>query len=190
MTTRETTTDRRGPRRSLSDSALAAAVAAAIVAAGALLGVVVLLFSAVANDDSRGATASASPAAEWGAGPSGAPAPGARPGRVVVRFDDSWLQPGGASVPAGRTTFVVRNESGAYHDLMIERMPIEFAGPNRPVEMAAEAGVEDLVPGATGKMVVNLRPGRYELFCSVPAHYASGLHTELTVTRASSGAPS
>lgn len=185
MTTNETTTG-----RGRLGGGVLAAVAAAVVVYGGLLGAAVVIFSTAANDDSHGVSATGLPAAQSVSGPSGAPAPGARPGRIELQFGDFWLKPTRARVPAGRTTFVVRNGSGVYHDLMIERAPIEFEGPNRPVEMAAEAGVEGLAPGATGKMVVNLRPGRYELFCSVPSHYSGGLHTELTVTRASAAARS
>jgi uncharacterized cupredoxin-like copper-binding protein len=30
---------------------------------------------------------------------------------------------------------------------------------------------------------VTLRPGRYELLCKVPGHYAAGMHAELDVAR-------
>jgi uncharacterized cupredoxin-like copper-binding protein len=42
--------------------------------------------------------------------------------------------------------------------------------------------IEDMAPGQTGHMTVNLKPGRYMLFCNLPGHYAAGQHTMFTVT--------
>jgi uncharacterized cupredoxin-like copper-binding protein len=43
--------------------------------------------------------------------------------------------------------------------------------------------IEDMDPGASGKMTLKLTPGSYVLFCNVPGHYAAGQHVRLTVTR-------
>lgn len=149
---------------------IAMAAAAAIVVIAVVIGVAIVATSG----DSSGAS-SAPPAAVT------AP-PSARPGRVNVVLGDLWVKPANATVPAGRTRFVVRNEGGSVHDLMIERMPIKFMAANRPDEMAAQGGVESLSSGDSASTMIVLRPGRYELFCSVSTHFAGGQHTELTVT--------
>ncbi|GAA4077393.1 hypothetical protein GCM10022214_38930 [Actinomadura miaoliensis] len=40
-----------------------------------------------------------------------------------------------------------------------------------------------IAPGASGWTTVHLGPGRYELICNLPGHYAAGMFTELDVTR-------
>lgn len=41
---------------------------------------------------------------------------------------------------------------------------------------------EGLQPGGTGWTTLQLRPGRYELVCNLPGHYAAGMFAELDVT--------
>ena len=41
---------------------------------------------------------------------------------------------------------------------------------------------QGVVPGASGCMTITLPPGRYELVCNLPGHYAAGMYTQLTVT--------
>jgi uncharacterized cupredoxin-like copper-binding protein len=45
------------------------------------------------------------------------------------------------------------------------------------------AGAGDgIASGATGWITLPLSPGRYELICNLPRHYASGMYTELDIT--------
>ena len=184
METNDITAGLGNPQGPRVGTAVVAVAIAAVLTIGGLTGVAVMLTSTASNEHGASETYQAQQAQSTSS------AAGAQAGRVTLEFGNFWLKPPAARVSAGRTTFLVRNESGAYHDLMIERVPIEFEGPNQPVEMAAEAGVEGLSPGEAGQVVVRLRPGRYELFCSVPGHYANGLHTELTVIRGRSGSSS
>ena len=103
-------------------------------------------------------------------------------GLVNVQVGDLWVETSTATVRPGPTTFRVENVGATTHDLMIERVPIKMERPGVPMEMAAEGGVESLMPGMTKRMRVRLRPGRYELFCSVPSHFQGGQHGEIAVT--------
>lgn len=47
---------------------------------------------------------------------------------------------------------------------------------------AGEGHPAGIAPGATGWTTLHLRPGRYELVCNLPGHYAAGMYTELDVT--------
>ena len=40
---------------------------------------------------------------------------------------------------------------------------------------------DGIAPGAVSRLTVTLRPGRYELACNLPGHYATGMHTGLEV---------
>ena len=42
---------------------------------------------------------------------------------------------------------------------------------------------EGLRPGGTGWTTLQLRPGRYELVCNLPGHYATGMFSELDVSK-------
>jgi uncharacterized cupredoxin-like copper-binding protein len=55
-------------------------------------------------------------------------------------------------------------------------------GSGTPQETAALAKTETLNAGATATVTANLKPGRYELVCLEPGHYAAGQHTSFTVT--------
>lgn len=38
---------------------------------------------------------------------------------------------------------------------------------------------DGIAPGAVSWLTMTLRPGRYELVCNLPGHYAIGMHTGL-----------
>lgn len=102
------------------------------------------------------------------------------------------------TVPAGRISLVAQNVGWRTHELVV-----------LPLSTGAEAG--QLVPGADGRVdeggssgessagcaadsgegvpsgtvgwtTVTLSPGRYELVCNLPNHYADGMRQELDVT--------
>jgi uncharacterized cupredoxin-like copper-binding protein len=102
--------------------------------------------------------------------------------QVNVQLADYTVQPNTSSVPAGKVTFNATNAGQVPHELMIERMPIKMDAPNQPNEDAAQGMIDDMGPGASGSMTLNLKPGSYELFCNVPGHYAMGQHTMFKVT--------
>jgi uncharacterized cupredoxin-like copper-binding protein len=103
------------------------------------------------------------------------------------------------SVPAGEVSFVARNAGSIAHELVILPLPPGGAG-TRPIgpggtvsergslgeasaTCAAGAG-RGITPGGAGWVTVHLAPGRYELICNRPGHYAMGMFTELDVTGA------
>jgi uncharacterized cupredoxin-like copper-binding protein len=112
-------------------------------------------------------------------------APGSTAGAVhTVSADlgDYWVRPDTTSVPAGKVEFVAHNVGQVPHELMIERMPIKMDAPGQPNEDAAQGMIDDMGPGQSGHMTINLKPGAYMLFCNVPGHYAMGQHTMFKVT--------
>jgi uncharacterized cupredoxin-like copper-binding protein len=102
---------------------------------------------------------------------------------VQVKLREMWVRPQYTSVQAGKVTFVARNTGQVKHELMIERAPLKMDGPGRPNEEAAQGMIEDMDPGRSGRMTLNLTPGDYVLFCNVPGHYAAGQHISFTVTK-------
>ena len=102
--------------------------------------------------------------------------------------------PGG--VASGQVSFVARNAGGLVHELVVLPLPADGPG-TRPTgadgkidesqslgessrSCAAGAG-DGIAPGATGWVTVTLAPGRYELVCDEPWHYANGMFDVVTV---------
>jgi len=101
------------------------------------------------------------------------------------------------SVQAGRISFLVANTGVLVHELVILPLPTDGPG-TRPTgtdgkideskslgeaSRSCAAGIGDgIAPGSTGWATVTLKPGRYELVCDQPWHYAAGMFDVLTVT--------
>ncbi|MCB0866788.1 MAG: hypothetical protein KDB58_13825 [Solirubrobacterales bacterium] len=41
--------------------------------------------------------------------------------------------------------------------------------------------VSETPPGESGKVALNLKRGKYVMFCNVPGHYSQGMYGKLTV---------
>jgi uncharacterized cupredoxin-like copper-binding protein len=90
-----------------------------------------------------------------------------------------------ATIDSGDVTFSARNEGSSVHELEVFTVPdgvdatslevtnnvanTEAAGMNVVDE------VEDIAPGTTADVTVNLQPGTYALICNLPGHYAHGM---------------
>ena len=72
------------------------------------------------------------------------------------------------TVPAGGTTFKVSNTGKEMHNFEIEGNGIEKR-------------VGKLNPGETKTLLVELKPGKYEVYCPVPGHKSHGMSLDLTV---------
>jgi uncharacterized cupredoxin-like copper-binding protein len=101
------------------------------------------------------------------------------------------------SVPAGKVSLIVANTGALVHELVILPLPTDGPG-TRPTgsdgkidesqsfgeaSRSCGAGTGDgIAPGSTSWTTVTLKPGRYELVCDQPWHYAAGMFDVLTVT--------
>ena len=74
-----------------------------------------------------------------------------------------------SSLAAGSYTFDVKNDGKIPHDLVVKG-----------------GGVDEKTPlldaGKSGSLKVDLKPGTYDLYCSVPGHKEAGMDVKLTVT--------
>ncbi|MFL5920882.1 MAG: plastocyanin/azurin family copper-binding protein [Gaiellaceae bacterium] len=77
------------------------------------------------------------------------------------------LQPG--SLSAGRVTFDVKNDGKVPHDLVVKGN-------------GAEEKTPLLDAGESKTLTVDLKPGTYDLYCSVPGHKQAGMDLKLTVS--------
>ncbi len=74
-----------------------------------------------------------------------------------------------SSISAGRVTFDVKNDGKIQHDLVVKGNGIEAKTPL-------------LDAGESKTLSVDLKPGTYDLYCSVPGHKQAGMDVKLTVS--------
>ena len=101
------------------------------------------------------------------------------------------------SVPNGKVSFVVANTGVLVHELVILPLPADGPGTRQTgstgkidesqslgeASRSCGPGTGDgISPGSTAWTTVTLKPGRYELVCDQPWHYAAGMFDVLTVT--------
>src|SRR5262245_28140013 len=99
--------------------------------------------------------------------------------QIQVRLKDVSVLAPSKRVPAGTITFGVRNMGTVEHEMVVIRRDAGIL----PVHgfRASEAGavdeVEELEPGKSGRLTVQLKPGRYLLVCNIVGHYQLGIST-------------
>jgi uncharacterized cupredoxin-like copper-binding protein len=95
-----------------------------------------------------------------------------------------------ATVKAGKVTFKVTNMSkDLIHEMIVAplgkattQLPYKTTDESVDEDAAGSLGeVEEREPGKAGDLTVDLKPGKYILFCNVPGHYMAGMWTVLTV---------
>jgi Cupredoxin-like domain len=103
------------------------------------------------------------------------------PRTVRVQLSEWKVSLDQTSIPPGPAVFVVTNSGTIPHSIEVEGQGLEESTPQ-------------IQPGATAKLEINLRPGRYETYCPVGkgSHKMLGMMNHLTVARtraASAGSP-
>ena len=102
------------------------------------------------------------------------------------------------TIPAAQVSLVPYNMGWRTHELVVLKLPAgTAAGQCRPgadgkvsesgslgeASNSCAAGAGDgITAGSVGGTTVNLAPGRDELVCNLPNHYANGMHQQLVVT--------
>lgn len=87
---------------------------------------------------------------------------------VAIKETDFALDPSDATVKAGSVTFDVANDGGTVHNLEIEGNGVEEV-------------TDDLEPGASGQLTVDLAAGTYEMYCAISNHRELGMDGTVTV---------
>jgi uncharacterized cupredoxin-like copper-binding protein len=72
-----------------------------------------------------------------------------------------------ATAKAGKVTLRMQNKSGVPHDIAIKGAGVQQAGP--------------VTPNGVSTVSVNLKPGTYTFYCTVPGHEQAGMKGTLTV---------
>jgi plastocyanin len=117
------------------------------------------------NDTTAASTpASTAPAGGGGAGGGGSTVDISTPSGSDLAFDQKDV-----SAKAGSVTINFDNQQPLQHDVKVE----DSSG--------QELGGTDLVSSSTADATVDLQPGTYTFFCSVPGHREAGMEGTLTV---------
>lgn len=96
-----------------------------------------------------------------------------------------WKVAAPATLPAGKTTLLVRNIGANVHDLTIVQTTLAPDAIPQDGSKAVEDGVVGksslLNPGQSQELTLELAPGAYVLICNQPGHYALGMRTAVSV---------
>ena len=92
-----------------------------------------------------------------------------------------WVKASAPTVKAGTVTFGVKNDGATMHGLAIVSAPAKADGGMVDHSTFLAKGGE-LAAGASETVSADLKPGKYELICHVPGHYAAGQKLPLDVT--------
>jgi uncharacterized cupredoxin-like copper-binding protein len=109
---------------------------------------------------------------------------------VRVQERDFRITIAPARVKAGTVRLVVRNHGPDTHELLIVRspsatLPLRSDGltvNEEALDRATVQVIEGKEPGHVEKLLLHLKPGRYELFCNMAGHYLGGMRASLVVT--------
>jgi plastocyanin len=118
------------------------------------------------GDDNNDTTAAATPAttAPAGGGGGGSTVDISTPSGSDLAFDQKDV-----TAKAGNVTIDFDNKQSLSHDVKVE----DSSG--------QELGGTDLVADGTANATVDLQPGTYTFFCSVPGHREAGMEGTITV---------
>jgi hypothetical protein len=95
--------------------------------------------------------------------------------RMLVYAQEWSLWPSRTSLPDGALIVQLWNRGQDAHDLHLRRV-------NRHGHMVGRAlGSPVALSGQVSQASWTLRPGLYELYCSMPGHFARGMHVLLHV---------
>ena|SRR5436190_5118808 len=89
---------------------------------------------------------------------------------VGVNETEYRISLGRSTVPHGRITFYIANFGQDDHNLKVARHQIGHGFSGR------------IRAGGHAQFTVTLKPGRYNLYCSIPGHRAMGMLARLVVT--------
>ena len=106
---------------------------------------------------------------------------------VSLKDFDLTLSPG--SIPSGQVRFEASNDGPSTHEFEVFSGAGDFDLASLPIEdgVADTEGltlvdeVEDVTPGSSRELSVDLEPGTYAVICNLPDHFVQGMHATLTV---------
>jgi plastocyanin len=87
---------------------------------------------------------------------------------LTISETEYALDPADPTVAAGEVTITAVNDGATVHNLEVEGNGVEEI-------------TDDLNPGDSGELTLDLEPGEYEIYCAIGSHAAQGMEGTLTV---------
>ena len=97
----------------------------------------------------------------------------------AIEISETGFQP-------GSVTFEARNEGPSVHEF-----EVFSGGTGEGLEVSSGVAdteslvlideLEEIAPGTSGSLTLDLQPGTYAVICNLPAHYEQGMHASFTV---------
>ncbi len=87
---------------------------------------------------------------------------------------------------AGSVTFHITNRGKLPHEFVVISTDTPAASLPTASNKAVEDGLsivdekQDIAPGTSGDLTVELPAGHYDIICNIEGHYMSGMHTDFT----------
>lgn len=100
---------------------------------------------------------------------------------VNVKMGEMYIEADKTEVKAGKVKFAVANEGATMHGMALALTPVSESGGMLDDKALIGKGA-DLAAGEEELIEVDLKPGKYELVCFVPGHYAAGQKLAFEVT--------
>jgi len=154
-------------------------------AAARTLGSIILVvaLAACSGTGSNSATSTATSAASGAGGGGGGTT-------VNVTETEFKIEADATSAPAGQVTFNIKNNGTIAHEFVVIKTDdaasaLPVASGESEVDEDQLTGIdekEDIAPGTSVTLTVNLEAGHYALICNVEGHYAGGMFLDFTVS--------
>ncbi len=107
---------------------------------------------------------------------------------IATTLTDFKIKPAETEVPAGEVSFALQNDGPSEHTFFLVKT--DLAEASLPVvDHMVDLGALDVVAqvanlgfGTHTSVTADLAAGTYVMFCNLPGHYESDMHTAFTVT--------
>ena len=147
--------------------------------------ILVVALAACSGTGSNSATSTATSAAS-GAGGGG----GGGGTTVNITETEFKIEADATTAPAGQVTFNIKNNGTIAHEFVVIKTDdaasaLPVASGESEVDEDQLTGIdekEDIAPGTSVTLTVNLEAGHYALICNVEGHYTSGMRLDFTVS--------
>jgi uncharacterized cupredoxin-like copper-binding protein len=109
---------------------------------------------------------------------------------IAATMTDTSVTLDPTSATAGSITFTAKNDGTITHELYVfqtdlapDQLPVAEGKVQEDVEgVEFVSEVEDIAPGTSKPMTVDLAVGDYVVLCNIPGHYEAGMRAPFTVT--------
>ena len=108
---------------------------------------------------------------------------------IAATLTDGRIELSASSAPAGRVSFAIANDGSAVHefevlrtDIAADALPVDSGVAQTSadgVEIVDE--VEEIAPGTSAELAVELDTGAYVIICNVAGHYDAGMAAAFAV---------